>query len=165
MRKQRWLDAASSARLAIAFDPWNDEYKKRFAEAQAPLNEIRAKELLERAEVAAHDHNVHEALRLFEEALHYRPHDPVVNARAAEIASEAGDLARAHEYAERACELRPEVGAYQRTLGRVLAREGLRDKALVALERALELNPKDNKAADEIKKLRRNPRRSTGGKR
>ena len=31
LRKQRWLDAASSARLAIAFDPWNDEYKKRFA--------------------------------------------------------------------------------------------------------------------------------------
>ena len=91
--KQRWLDAAGSARLAIAFDPWNDEYKKRFGEAQAKVNEIRVKELLERAEVAAHGDAAHEALRLFEEALHYRPHDPVVNARAAEIALETGDLA------------------------------------------------------------------------
>jgi len=165
LHKQRWLDAASSARLAIAFDPWNDDYKKRFAEAQMKVNEIRVKDLLERAEVAAHGHSLPEALRLFEEALHYRPHDPLVNARAAEISLETSDYARAREYAERACELRPEIGAYQRTLGLVLAREGLRDKARVAFERALELNPKDVKAADELKKLRRNPRRNSGGKR
>jgi curved DNA-binding protein CbpA len=164
LRKQRWLDAATSARLAIAFDPWNDEYKKRFAEAQAPLNEVRVKDLLERAEVAAHGNAAHDALRLFEDALHYRPHDPMVNARAAEVALEAGELALAHEYAERACELRSEVGAYQRTLGRVLAREGKRDEAIVAFERAIALNPKDKQSADEIKKLRRVPRRGTGGK-
>ena len=35
LKKQRWVDAASSARLAIAFDPWNDEYKKRFARGQS----------------------------------------------------------------------------------------------------------------------------------
>ena len=165
LRKQRWLDAASSARLAIAFDPKNDEYKKHFAEAQAKVNEIRVKELLERAEIAAHGHTLQEALRLFEEALHCRPHDPAVNARAAEVALEAGELGPAREYAERACELRSEVGAYQRTLGHVLAREGLRDKALVAFERALALDPNDVKAADELKKLRRNPRRGSGGKR
>ena len=41
--KQRWLEAAASARLAIAFDPWSDEYKKRFGELQAKVNEIRAR--------------------------------------------------------------------------------------------------------------------------
>ena len=126
---------------------------------------MRAVELIERADAAAHGGASHEALRLFEEALHYRPHDPVVNARAAELALETGDLARAREYAERACELRSDVGAYQRTLGRVLAREGLRDKAIAALERALALDPKDVKAAEEIKKLRRPTRRRLGGKR
>ncbi len=165
LHKQRWLDAAGSARLAIAFDPWNAEYKKHFAEAQARVNEIRVKELIDRAEIAAHGNAGEEALRLFVEALHYRPHDPVVNARAAEIALETGELGPAHEYAERACELRPEVGAYQRTLGRVLAREGMRDKALAAFERAVALDPKDVRSADEIKKLRRTPRRVSGGKR
>jgi len=163
--KQRWLEAAGSARLAIAFDPWSDEYKKRFGELQAKVNGIRAVELIERAEAAAHGGASQEALRLFEEALHYRPHDPAVNARAAELALETGDLSRAREYAERACELRSDVGAYQRTLGRVLAREGLRDKAIAALERALALDPNDAKAAEEIKKLRRATRRRPGGKR
>jgi curved DNA-binding protein CbpA len=162
--KQRWMEAAASARLAIAFDPWSDEYKKRFAELQTRVSEIRSVDLIKRAEAAAH--NVpQEALRLFEEALHLHPHDPVVNARAAEVALETGDLSLAREYAERACELRSDVAAYQRTLGRVLAKEGLRDKALAAFERALKLAPKDAKTAEEIKKLRSSMRRRLGGKR
>jgi curved DNA-binding protein CbpA len=163
-KKQRWLEAAASARLAIAFDPWSDEYKKRFGDLQARVNELRAVELIERAESMAHGHSSQEALRLFEEALHLRPQDPLLNSRAAELALENGDRARAREYAERACELRPDVGAYQRTLGRVLAKEGLRDKAIAALERAIELDPRDGKAASEIKKLR-GMRRKFGGKR
>ena len=88
-----------------------------------------------------------------------------MNARAAEVALETGDLSLAREYAERACELRSDVAAYQRTLGRVLAKEGLRDKALAAFERALKLAPKDGKTAEEIKKLRSSMRRRLGGKR
>jgi tetratricopeptide (TPR) repeat protein len=126
---------------------------------------MRAVELVERAEAAAHGGSLPEALRLFEEALHHRTHDPAVNARAAELALETGDLTRAREYAERACELRSDVGSYQRTLGRVLAREGLRDKAIAAFERALAIDPKDAKAAQEIKKLRDSMRRRPGGKR
>ncbi len=162
--KQRWLEAAASARLGIAFDPWSDEYKKRFAELQTRVNDIRSVDLIQRAEAAAH--NVpHEALRLFEEALHLHPHDPQVNARAAELALETSDLTRAREYAERACELRSDVAAHQRTLGRVLAKEGLRDKALSAFECAQKLAPRDVKTAEEIKKLRSAMRRRVGGKR
>jgi curved DNA-binding protein CbpA len=163
--KQRWLEAAGSARLAIAFDPWSDEYKKRFGELQMKVNEMRAVELVERADAAAHAGSLPEALRLFEEALHNRPHDPVLNARAADLALDTGDLSRAREYAERACELRSDVGAYQRTLGRVLAKEGLRDKAIAAFERALAIDPKDVKAAEDIKRLRASMRRRFGGKR
>jgi tetratricopeptide (TPR) repeat protein len=165
LRKQRWLEAAASARLAIAFDPWNAQYKTCFGEAQAKVNEARATELLARANASADGHAHAEALRLFEEALHYRPHDPAVNARAAELALETRDLARAREYAERACELRPEVAAHHRTLGRVLAAEGLVDKSELAFTRALELDPKDAKAGEELKKLRLRKRRSRGGKR
>jgi tetratricopeptide (TPR) repeat protein len=165
LRKQQWLEAAASSRLAIAFDPWNDEYKRRFGEVQAKVNQMRATELLERAQASADAKASQDALRLFEEALHYRPHDPAINARAAELALEMGDAARAQEYAERACEASPDVAAHQRALGRVLVKQGLRDKGLAALERALELEPKDRKLADEIKKLRRTSRRGLGGKR
>jgi curved DNA-binding protein CbpA len=165
LRKQSWLEAAASARLAIAFDPWNAEYKRGFGEVQARVNEMRANELLERANASADAHASQEALRLFEEALHYRPHDPTVNARAAELALEMGDFARAQEYAERACEARPDVAAYQGLVGRVLARQGVREKALAAFERAVALDPKDKKLAEDLKKLRRAARRPIGGKR
>jgi curved DNA-binding protein CbpA len=163
LKKQRWLEAAGSSRLAIAFDPWNEDYKKRFGEVQAKVNEMRANELLERANASLDHSAAPEALRLFEDVLLYKPHDPVVNARAAELSLEIGDRARAREYAERACELRGDVAEYQCTLGRVLVREGLRDKAITAFERALAIEPKNKKAADELRRLRL--RRAGGGKR
>ena len=139
---------SGSARLAIAFDPWSDEYKKRFGELQAKVNGIRAVELIERAEAAAQAGNAHEALRLFEEALLHRSHDPVVNARAAEVALDPADSSRAREYAERAASCARCRRAYQRTLGRPARTGGLRDKAIAALNLALALVPGDVNAAE-----------------
>src|SRR5690606_37670018 len=48
----RWLEAAGSVRLAIAFDPWNAIYKERFAEVQARAHQERAKQLLKEADSA-----------------------------------------------------------------------------------------------------------------
>ena len=47
--KGNWNEAASCVRLAIAFDPWADEYKEAFAEVLAEVNRLRAAELFEQA--------------------------------------------------------------------------------------------------------------------
>ena len=55
-----------------------------------------------------------DALRLLEEAIHYRPADAALQARAAALALEAGELEHAREFAEGARELEPAVVRHAR---------------------------------------------------
>jgi len=158
-----WSEAASSIRLAIAFDPWCDEYKDAFAEILSELQQQRAAELLDHGGAGAHSTSAPEALRLLEEALSYRPSDARLLHRAAELALETGDAERAREYAERACELAPDVAAHHSTLGRVLRRAGERALARAAFERAHRLDPSDARAGEELDRLRRRPARASHG--
>ena len=59
-------------------------------------------------------------LKLCEEALLYRPHDPELNATAARLALQIDDLGRAKEYVEQAIEHSPDVGRYHRMLAEVM---------------------------------------------
>ena len=102
---------------------------------------------------------------MFEEAIHYRPSDPETHDRAAQVALEIENLEPAREYAERACELAPEVAAYHLTRGRVLCGQGLRERAREALETASELDPDDSRARNAITRLRKQPGPRSGGKR
>jgi tetratricopeptide (TPR) repeat protein len=166
-KKERWLEAAASIRLAIAFDPGCDEYRKGFGEVQARVHELRAADLLEQAKVAWDDSARIEAMTLYEEALHYRPGDPQINDRAAQLALDINHLDSAREYAETACEVAPEVSGYRITLARVYSRQGLADKATNALEEAIRLDPDDSQARRELESVRRRGRRAnkTGGMR
>jgi curved DNA-binding protein CbpA len=152
---KRWLEAAASARLAIAFDPWTPTYREHFASIQADVHAVRANELLEQASNAG---AVSEALRLLEEAVHYRPADASLHARAAALAIEAGDLQRAQEFGESACELAPEVAAHHLTVCRVYKRLGNAKAAREALARAVKLDPKDPEVFAEQKQLTRRMR-------
>lgn len=158
-----WSEAASAIRLAIAFDPWSDEYKEAFAEIQSSLHQHRAAELLEHGGAGGLSSHASDALRQIEDALHYRPSDARLQHRAAELALDTGDAERAREFAERACELEPEVAAHHSTLGRVLRRAGERGAAREALERARRLDPSDARAVEELDRLRRRPARAARG--
>jgi curved DNA-binding protein CbpA len=132
-----WLEAAASARLAIAFDPWNREYKEAFASIQAEVHRVRAAELLERAST---EDAKSEALRMVEEAISYRPGDPEAHALAARLALELGEVERALEAAETAAEIEPEVAAHHAVLARALRRLGRNAEAVRALQRAEKLD-------------------------
>lgn len=153
--EKRWLEAAASMRLAIAFDPSNPEYKTGFAEIQADVHRVRAEKLIEQAAGEAQA----DALKLLEEALNYRPLDVQVNSRAAELCLELNELDRAREYAETLCEVEPDVAAHHVLLARTLRQQGLREKARGALDRAAELDPNHPDVAAERKQQRRFRRR------
>jgi curved DNA-binding protein CbpA len=153
-KQARWREAAASVRLAIAFDPWNEAVKEAFGEVQHKANEERAEQLLKEANANLDLRRVAEALPLFEEALHYRPQDPEVNHTTARLAwLAADDLKKAKEYATRACELRPEVLVYRRTLGQIYKAAGLIANARRELETALRIDPKDVEAKQELRSL------------
>ena len=159
-----WNEAASSLRLAIAFDPWSDAYKGAFGEVMSRVNELRATQLLEEAEGARDVSAGAEALRLYEEVLAFRPGDAAVYGRAAQVALAIDDLERAREYAERACELDPQCAPHLLVLSRALRRQGQSEAAKQALERASHLDPKNPEIQQELAKVRARGR-SRGGKR
>ncbi len=162
--QRKWKDAAASIRLAIAFDPWTDEYKETFAGIQVEVNQLRAAELEEQANGAMDARSANEALRLYEEAMGYRPVDATIHAKAAAVACELESWDRAFEYAERACELAPEVATHHLVLARALRGQGLRSKAQKVLEHARERDPGSTEILEELKRFRQRPGGASGGK-
>ena len=152
--KERWLEAAGSVRLAIAFDPGNEAYTERFAEVQRRAHEERAKQLVKQGEGALEMRDYRDALALFEEALHFRPVDAELHHRAARLGWQMnGELKRAKELAQAACELEPDNALYRRTLGQVYGAAGLVSNARRELQIALRLDPNDGEAREALKSL------------
>jgi curved DNA-binding protein CbpA len=146
-RAERWLEAAASVRLAIAFDPANEAYRESFAEVQQRAHEERAKQLVREGEAALEVRDYGRAFHAFEDAVHFRPHDAELYSRAARIAWLSGDdLRKAKDLARVACELEPDHAAYRRTLGQIYDAAGLEANARRELKRALELDPSDDEA-------------------
>lgn len=154
--EKRWLEAAASMRLAIAFDPGTAEYKSGFAEIQADVHRVRAEQAIEQADSAEAQAD---ALRLLEEALAFRPLDVRVNRRAAELCLELRELDKAREYAETLCEVEPDEAAQHVLLSKVLRTQGLRDRAREALDRAVKLEPNHPDVTAELSQSRRRGRR------
>jgi tetratricopeptide (TPR) repeat protein len=149
--EKRWLEAAASARRAITFDPFAHEYQKHFASIQADVHATRATELLAQADgVGAKA----DALRLLEEAVHYHPADAALQARAAGLALEIGELEDAREFAEAARELEPAVVGHALTLSRVHRKLGNVAAARKALSEAEALAPSDPDVLAEQRQLR-----------
>jgi tetratricopeptide (TPR) repeat protein len=151
--KERWLEAAGAVRLAIAFDLENAAFRERFAEVQRRAHEERAKALQKQGEGALELRDYPQALRLFEEAVHYRPADPELAMRGAKIAQVLGELRKAKELAAHAVELAPENGVYRRTLGLVYRDAGLAANAKRELEAALRCDPSDAEAKAALRGL------------
>jgi hypothetical protein len=149
--ERRWLEAAAGARLAIAFDPFSPEYPLHYASIQADVHAARASELLAEAD---HVGAKADALRLLEEAIHYRPADAALQARAAALALDTGDLDRALEFAEAARDLEPDQVGHAVTLCRVYRNQGNLRAARAAIGVAAQLAPSDPDVLAEQKRLR-----------
>ena len=162
----RWLEAAGSVRLAIAFDPWNAAYKEQFGDVQRKAHEERAKQLVREAESALELRDFPTALRAFSDALEYRPHDADLLHRAARLAwATGGDLHQAKEWAMAAVELDGTNAAHHRVLGQVYKAAGLEANARRELEAALAIDPKDEEARAELRAFGGRALRWLGGKR
>jgi tetratricopeptide (TPR) repeat protein len=155
------LEAASSIRLAIAFDPHEELFKQKFAEIQLGLSDDRIEKLLKEARQWTEAAQWKQGFKECEDALLYRPHDPELNAAAARGALCLGDASGAVEYLERAIEHSPDVGGYHRILAQALSGCGNKGHAIRELEIALELDASDVEATKLLESLK--PRRAVHG--
>jgi len=158
----RFKEAASNIRLAIAFDPRNAEIKRVFAEIQAGCAESKIEELIRDSDSSGVVSQQRKTLELCEEVLLYRPHNPEVNDRAARMAADLNDFAKAGEYAERAVEHSPGMAKYHTTLGRIYRQLGNKGHAVRELEKALELDPHDEEAMKLLDLVKRRPSSAMG---
>ncbi len=141
--RQSFVEAAQNVRLAIAFDPFNDHYKRAFGDIQAKAAEQRATQILDEIGDGVDSGHLKQALRMLEDVLLYRPHDPRINDRAAGVAVELGEVEKAREYAQRSVEHSPDVAGYHRTLAKVHLAAKEKGYAVHALEKATKLDPED----------------------
>jgi curved DNA-binding protein CbpA len=150
----RLNEAASNLRLAVAFDPFNREYKRVLGEVQAKVAQLRLEELLGDTKSDFGDSVQREARRLAEEILLYRPNDPETNDLAARVYVELEDTQRAAEYCSRAIELDPKQGVYHRVRASVHLLCGNKGHAVSELNKALELDSSDLEARKMLEALR-----------
>lgn len=152
--EERWLEAAGSIRLAIAFDRGNEIYREEFVKVQRRAHEERAKVLMKLAENALDLRDYTDAFAALEEAVHYRPFDAELAFRTGRLAWQVmGDLHKAKDLAMSACELEPEHAEYRKMLGQVYKAAGLTANARRELEAAVRLDPKDKEAKVELRAL------------
>jgi tetratricopeptide (TPR) repeat protein len=150
----RFAQAANDLQLAQGLDPHSAEIAALAAEARRKASAARATELFRRGLEAEAVGNLGGALAAYREALAADASHVRAAAHGARAAAGLGDLAAARALADAALRAGPRSGVAHEALGLVLELEGERKEARRALERALELDPKLERAKERLRKLR-----------
>lgn len=150
----RLQEAEASIRIAISFDPGRAEFKEKLGDLRIAAAGERARQLLAKPSDRMNSSELLEVLRLMEDVLIYRPHDPELNERAAQVCLQLEKYDDAREYAETLIERTPDVGAFHSLLGRIHRGSGNKKAALAAFETALKYDEEDVDARRAIASAR-----------
>jgi tetratricopeptide (TPR) repeat protein len=150
----RLNEAEAGIRIAITFDPARAEFKEALGALRIRAAGDRATKLLATPSDKMSDNEPRDALQLIEDVLPYRPHDPELNVRAAEVCLQLGRNDEAVEYAQTLLEGAPEIASHHSLLGRIERARGDLKAAKKAYEEALELDPDDLDARRAIASMR-----------
>ena len=144
----------ASIRIAISFDPARAEFKEALGSLRIAAAGERARKLLDKPSDRMSDGELLEALRLLEDVLPYRPHDPELNERAARVCLRLAKLDDAFEYAETLLMRQPEYAPAHSLIGRIHKERGELDLAMKAFETAIKFDQEDVDARRNIAALR-----------
>lgn len=150
----RLQEAEASLRIAITFDPARAEFKEALGSLKIAAAGARAANLLAKPSERMSDSELFEALRLIEEVLPYRPHDPELNERAGRICLRLEKYADAREYIETLLIRQPESAQAYTMLGRIHKAQGDLDAAVRAFETALKFDEDDLEARRSLAAVR-----------
>jgi len=153
-RMGRLPEAEASIRIAISFDPTRAEFKEALGSLKIEAAGDRAAKLLEKPSDKMNEGELREVLKLIEDVIMYRPHDPELNERAARVCVRLSKFADAREYAETLIDRCPDVAANHVLLGKIYRGLEDRDAAIGAFEDALKLDDQDLDARRAVAAMR-----------
>jgi curved DNA-binding protein CbpA len=159
----RLKEAEASIRIAISFDPGRSEFKEALGGLRIQAAGARATKLRAKPSERMSDGELHDAWKLLEEVLIYRPHDPELNERAARVCLQLGKVELAAEYAQTLIDRAPDVAGSHTLMGRIQRELGDVDAASSAFESALKLDDEDLDARRALAALRLEARNQAQG--
>jgi curved DNA-binding protein CbpA len=149
--KGSWSEAAKLLRMAMAFAPREERYRKAFEDLAPEANAEQARALRARAELLLSQQQTAEALELFLECSEREPTDgPLADRVARLICESGGDLERGLELSRRALSLDEDSLEFRRTLARLLKARGDKKGARREYQRIWKQDPLDAEARREL---------------
>jgi curved DNA-binding protein CbpA len=146
-----WAEAAKLLRMAMAFAPREERYRKAFEDLAPQANAEQARALRARAELLLGQNQTAEALTLFLECCEREPTDGALADRVARMICEGGgDLERGLELSRRALSLDEGSLEFRRTLARLLKARGDKKGARREYQRIWKQDPLDAEARREL---------------
>ncbi len=150
----RLHEAEANIRIAITFDPARAEFKEALGSLRIRAAGDRASKLLAMPSDTMNESELRDALQLIEDVLPYRPHDPELNARAAQACLQLGKHDDAVEYAHTLLERSADVASHHSLLGRIERARGDLMAARRAFEKAIEIDREDLEARKALASMR-----------
>lgn len=153
---KNYKSASVHFKLAIAYDPYNEQYKKSFAEAQKIVKQGELERLMGRASFEEEVGRFTDALKLMEQAVQITSDNPEPYHKLARLLLTHGrDLRQAKNYCLRAIDISSKNPEYYLTLGSIYQAAGLFRNATREFEKVLRLDKGNSEAQEHLKELRR----------
>jgi len=150
----KFVEAASSLRVASGLAPDDETLKRKSAEVQIKADALISETYARQAAYEEKNSQWPEAARSWARTAQLRPNDAHAHDRAAAaIVKAGGDMHRAVHLAQRACELEPELPRMRLTLGNAYLAAGLALNAKREFEVAAKLAPDDGTIKSLLKRV------------
>ncbi|MCA9557494.1 MAG: tetratricopeptide repeat protein [Myxococcales bacterium] len=152
---EKFLAAASSLQLAMTYDPKNETYQQAYERVAEKAAQVRAEMAWKRGYMEESIGRTPEAIQSYLEAVEIYPR-PDYCAHVAEVMITFGeDPHTAARLARMASDADPQNVDYLLLLGRIYAEVNLPRKAVAVLEKALQLDPKNDEAKKALRAAKR----------
>jgi tetratricopeptide (TPR) repeat protein len=156
-KEKRYVSADSNAKMALQFDPKNEDYQKWYNSVKTVLEESIVGNILRKGELAELSHDYKAALESYEHALSLFPENLAGNKALGIVLLAKGDpnVKRAKECLTKVMTAKPKDLDVIVNLVKALRLMGMTKNAQRVLEQAKELNAKDPRIAEEAKELKK----------
>ncbi len=152
---KNYKSASVNFRLAIAYDPYNEQYKENFAEAQRIVKQEELERLMRKASFEEEVGRFTDALKLMEQAVQITSDNPEPYHKLARLLlNRDKNLRQAKNYCLRAIDINSQNPEYYLTLGSIYEAAGLFRNAAREFEKVLRLDKGNSEAQERLKGLK-----------